>query len=110
MIEWNAQARQQWPLDTWHDGRFLEHWATPEVLTRLPDTFAVYTSQDIERALLATRSLYHELTVAVAAALSYAYPEAAHSYVMTWLQQHRAASDTNAASRPTPGERTSGSG
>ncbi len=102
MIEWDAQARQQWQLDTWHEGRFLEHWAAPAVLTRLPATFAVYASQDIERALLATLSLYHELAVAVAAALNYAYPDAAHTYVMTWLQQHNVTGDTNAAPGRTP--------
>jgi aminoglycoside 6-adenylyltransferase len=100
MIAWDAQARRQWQLDTWHEGRFLEQWARPEVLTRLPDTFAVYASQDIQRALFATLSLYHELAIRVASTMNYAYPDAAHAYVMTWLQQHSVTGDTPAAPAP----------
>ena len=42
LIEWHAKSKSD--RDTWHKGRFLEQWATPEVLQDLPSTFAGYTT------------------------------------------------------------------
>ncbi len=94
MIEWHAQVQHQWQLDTWHGGRFLEHWAASEVLDALPATFAAYHPHGVERALIASLTLFHQLASAVAPALHYPYPDDAHAYVVTWLQQHGTTQET----------------
>jgi aminoglycoside 6-adenylyltransferase len=101
MMEWHAQAQHQWQLDTWHAGRFLEQWASPEALAGLPKTFAHYTAEDIQRALLATLDLYRQLAVTVAVSLNYAYPDETHHFVATWIQEHSPTGVTNAGPRLT---------
>ncbi len=96
MMEWHAQVQHQWQLDTWHNGRFLEHWTAPEILDALPRTFATYDTQDVQRALREDLHLFHHLAVSVARDLHYPYPDEAHAYVVTWLQ-HQAASDESSA-------------
>jgi aminoglycoside 6-adenylyltransferase len=86
MIEWHTQVRHQWRLDTWHQGRFLEAWADPEIVKVLPATFAMYDACDVQRALKATLDLFHDLATTVARDLCFPYPEAAHAYVDQWLE------------------------
>lgn len=96
MIEWHAQVQHQWQVDTWHQGRFLEHWAAPEILDAIPSTFATYDTVDVQRALRDELNLFHQLAVLVARALHYPYPDAAHAYVATCLQHYAASMEASA--------------
>jgi len=54
-----VDARLREPgLDTWHSGRFLERWATPQDLAELGETFASYEAADVARAIKATAELF----------------------------------------------------
>ncbi|MDP9315209.1 MAG: aminoglycoside 6-adenylyltransferase [Chloroflexota bacterium] len=43
---------------------------------------------DVQRALVAILNLFHQLAIAVAHDLHYAYPAEAHAEVLSWMQQH----------------------
>jgi aminoglycoside 6-adenylyltransferase len=103
MLEWHAQAASpHHPPDTWHDGRFIETWASPVALAALPATlptgeFTASTTPALRGistapatpglwpALLALLDLYHRLALEVASAWSLPYPHAAHAHVRRWL-------------------------
>ncbi len=77
MIEWHARSMHGWGYDTWHNGRFLEKWADPQVLDELHHAFAHYDGPDIRRALWATMDLFRRLARETADRLGYVYPMAA---------------------------------
>ena len=66
--------------DVWHDGRFLDRWAEPEVLDSLTRCFAHYDPEDCKRALAETHRLFAKLSEAVAAKRGFAYPGEALEY------------------------------
>jgi aminoglycoside 6-adenylyltransferase len=73
LLEWHAAVRQD-GRDIWYDGRFLNEWADREALADLPGTFAAYSAEDLQRALLATLALFRRLANDTASRLGYAYP------------------------------------
>lgn len=79
MIEWSTQANHDWQVDTWHDGRFLERWADPQVLTALHSAYASYDLEDVWRALDVTMDLFHDLAVETARVLGVPYPSEGES-------------------------------
>ena len=83
MIEWQTIVRRGNGTDVWHDGRFVDRWAEPEVRARLPETFAQYDRKDLARALNATGRLFSDLAHEVASDRNWAYPEKAESIVWT---------------------------
>ena len=80
MIEWHARTIDREGRDTWHDGRFMEHWADLRVLEGLRPAFAHYGRDDIGRALLATMDLFRWVAKEVAERKAFAYPMAADEY------------------------------
>jgi aminoglycoside 6-adenylyltransferase len=60
LLAWHAQAADH-QLDTWHGGRFLEHWADRHALEDLRHAYARYDADDIVRALWATVDLFERL-------------------------------------------------
>ncbi len=62
--------------------------APPAVVPALPATFAARGMDDVQRALVAILNLFHQLAIAVAHDLHYAYPAEAHAEVLSWMQQH----------------------
>jgi aminoglycoside 6-adenylyltransferase len=85
LIEWHAKAKDQ--RDSWHKGRFLERWAEQEVMQALPDTFAKYGLEDVQRALKANLDFYDKFGREVANALGYDFPEEAYSFAVEQLQE-----------------------
>jgi len=85
LIEWHAKSKSD--RDTWHKGRFLEQWATPEVLQDLPSTFAGYTRADVQRALLANLRFYERFGREVACALQYRFPDEAYYFATGQVRQ-----------------------
>ena len=68
-------------VDVWHDGRFLDRWAPPEVRASLPATFARYEPKDIARALRETGLLYARLARQIAERRGWGYPAEAETTV-----------------------------
>lgn len=85
LIEWHAKTRGQ--PDTWHKGRFLEHWTEQEILRALPNTFAKYALEDVQRALKADLDFYDKFGREVANAFGYDFPEEAYSFAVEQLQE-----------------------
>ena len=74
MIEWSTRAKNGWEYDTWHDGRFLERWADPQVIAELPATYAAYELDDLWRGLIASMDLFQRLALETSQSLGYPYP------------------------------------
>jgi aminoglycoside 6-adenylyltransferase len=85
LIEWHAKLKGD--RDTWHKGRFLEHWAGPEILQELPSTFASYTLADVQRALLANLRFYERFGREVACALEYRFPDEAYYFAAAQVRR-----------------------
>ena len=60
LLEWQARAVDP-SVDTWHGGRFLEHWADPGALSALERAFGHYDVRDVARALWETIDLFQGL-------------------------------------------------
>lgn len=87
MVEWNTVLRELNKVDVWHDGRFLDSWAPPDIRARLTATFARYDVRDVARALWETASLYTDLARQVAEKLGWAYPLEAEAAVQKLMER-----------------------
>jgi aminoglycoside 6-adenylyltransferase len=85
LLEWQA-AGQPDRHDIWYDGRFLNEWADRYALAVLPQTFAAYHAEDLQRALFTTLDLFRSLAREIAARLGYAYPSEADQFVTDYLR------------------------
>jgi aminoglycoside 6-adenylyltransferase len=74
ILQWHARATHGWDCDTWHMGRFMEHWADPRALKEMHDVFARFDEADSWRALLATMDLFRWLAIETSEQLGYRYP------------------------------------
>lgn len=86
MLAWQARARYGLAYDTWYNGRFLDEWADPEAIQRLPGTFALYEADSLWGALFSTLELYRWLARDTAGRLGYDYPETADGRISGWMQ------------------------
>jgi hypothetical protein len=87
MIEWHAHAVRGPQHDTWMRGRFLEEWADPRAVARLPLVFAHYDRQDIARALWETMELFRQLALETAQYWRYEYPLSGDQAVTDLVRQ-----------------------
>lgn len=73
LLEWHAALPPN-SRDIWYDGRFLHEWADPQDLENVPESFAAFRPDDVQRALLATLQLCRRLALTIAAQLMLDYP------------------------------------
>ena len=73
VLEWRARAGAGMG-EPWVDGRLLERWAEPEVVTALVGTYARYDPSEIGSALHATMDLFRQLATDLAVRLELPYP------------------------------------
>lgn len=88
LLEWHTLTLDP-ARDVWHDGRFMDEWADPRLLARLPHTFALYDADDVWRALFATLDLMRSLSIEIAARLGCAYPLDVDRRLAQWLHAIR---------------------
>ena len=74
--------------DVWHDGRFLDRWADPEILRELKECFAHYDTEDCMRALKETHRLFARISRTVAEKRSFQYPRDAEDCAAEYLCSH----------------------
>lgn len=74
MIEWHALATSKCEIDTWHNGRSISNWASPDTTRAISSAFGRYEIDDSVRAFEATTSLYARLAQEVALLLHFNYP------------------------------------
>jgi aminoglycoside 6-adenylyltransferase len=89
MIEWHTHAREGWDTETWYTGRFIEHWAGPDVLEHLAGIYAHYDQEDIWRALLNTMALFDRIARETAGRWFYAYPDNEAQSITDWVTSLR---------------------
>jgi aminoglycoside 6-adenylyltransferase len=87
MIEWQARARGGAALDPWYNGRFLERWADPAVLARLPGVFAHYDAAEVWQALGGSMALFDDLAREAARCFGYPYPAQMAQSLRTWTAE-----------------------
>ena len=74
--------------DVWHDGRFLDRWAAPDVREQLKDCFAHYDIADCRDALKATHVLFSRLAVFVADRKGFVYPSGAEECAADYIGRY----------------------
>jgi aminoglycoside 6-adenylyltransferase len=70
MLAWKTRSTNP-AVDTWHEGRFLEEWADPQLLEEFRGTCAQYHADDVDRALRSTADFFARLEVDCALLLGY---------------------------------------
>ena len=85
MMEWHTQATQECKRDTWFDGRFIEKWASPQVVRELPKVIAHYDDDDVWRALKASMELFQQIASKTAEHWQYIYPVNQIEKVIKWV-------------------------
>ena len=66
MIEWTEKLRHGESYDTWHGGRFLHLWSSPEIQEALSRTFGRYDRKDAWNALSESAKMFLVLSKDVA--------------------------------------------
>ncbi len=85
MIEYYSHALHGVDYDTWHSGRFIEHWAEPWVVKEFKDIYAGYFDKDIMKAISATMNLFRKMSVETADKWDYQYPVISDKYATEWF-------------------------
>lgn len=75
MIEWHAISRHPEPVDIWHLGKGIRHWAGERIWAELQATYGHFDKTDARRAYQATTALYARLAREVAHRQGWSYPE-----------------------------------
>jgi aminoglycoside 6-adenylyltransferase len=88
MLEWHARAINNWDYDTWHGGRFIEHWADSRAVNALSNAFAHYNKEDLRNSLWATLDTFRWLAVETAHRLDFPYPTVTDERVKGLLDQY----------------------
>jgi aminoglycoside 6-adenylyltransferase len=93
MMAYQVQVRHGASRQTWYGGRFLEHWADPEMLAAFRDTHSAYDEAALCRALVATMDAFAVAAREVAAKGALIHPDdteaAARHWVAAALDRHR---------------------
>jgi aminoglycoside 6-adenylyltransferase len=85
MIEYYSHALHGADYDTWHSGRFIEHWAEPWIVREFQKLYATYSDKDIMNALSATMNLFQKISVETADKWGYQYPVISDKYATEWF-------------------------
>ncbi len=85
LIEWHSQFIRD-ILDTWHKGRFIEHWADKRILVGLEANFANYHEEAIWQALMDATKLFGWIALELAEHLKLEFPKEAYEYIKVVLK------------------------
>jgi aminoglycoside 6-adenylyltransferase len=85
LVEWHANASGSAPIDTWHEGRFLESWAPADSVAALHAATARPDARALRAALVAAHATTGRLGRELAAAVGGGYPESGDAWVRDWL-------------------------
>ena len=87
MIEYHSHALHGADYDTWHSGRFIEHWAQPWVVKEFQNIYAGYSDKEIMKAISATMNLFEKISVETADKWEYQYPVISGDYATEWFNK-----------------------
>jgi aminoglycoside 6-adenylyltransferase len=86
MLEWNAHASNDEPVDTWFRGDFMHDWVDDETWQTLHGVFAHFDADDSWNALFTSIKLFQGLSEETATKLKYEYPKQMISEVITYIE------------------------
>jgi len=87
MIGWTTVAQRGDEVDVWFDGRFIDRWADPGLLARLPASFGRYDHADLARALRETGRIFSDEAHELARRIDWRYPDEAESAVKALVSE-----------------------
>jgi aminoglycoside 6-adenylyltransferase len=89
VVEEHAAVKSGGETDTWHSGRFIEKWADPSVISKLPDALPAYGEQSIVDGLTSMMDVFHNSATELAKLHDWLYPTAseltARTLLIDWL-------------------------
>jgi aminoglycoside 6-adenylyltransferase len=85
MLEWNAAARSEEPIDVYFVGARMKEWVDDTTWRQLDHAFGRFDHEDAWRALLATTDLFARLSREVAERVGLRYPEELEQHVRGYL-------------------------
>ena len=85
MLEHHAFLSEVKTDEAWYTGRFLEKWAAPAIVRRLPGSFSDYDGQAMILALQHQMAVYDEAAVEVAAHHGITYPVDEIGTIKDWI-------------------------
>lgn len=88
MIEYYSHALHGVDYDTWHGGRFIEHWSEPWVVNEFQNIYAGYSNKDIMKAISATMNLFRKISVETADKCDYRYSVISDNYATEWFNNY----------------------
>lgn len=74
MVAWRVLLESEGRTDVWHDGRFFDRWAPPDVRERLPASYSNYSIPGLIDALARTGDLFGDQARRVSSASGIVYP------------------------------------
>lgn len=87
MAEWHAVI----VLDNspWHNGRFIENWADPRLVSCFTRMFATYDSKSMLIAMIETMNIFRLLAIEVGESLQYPYPHQADQAAVSFVHNYQ---------------------
>jgi aminoglycoside 6-adenylyltransferase len=87
LIEWQAILASPADKDIWHSGRFIEAWADPHVVRKLPELFAGYDEADLRDALSSALDLAEWIAEEIAGSLELPFPAPVQAKALSWTRE-----------------------
>ncbi len=94
MLMWHTRAVNDWDHDTWHAGRFLSEWASPDDQAVIPHLFAGYDLDSSWEALDTLIAHFRVISTSAAAHLGLVYPAAVDQHISGWVEDQRSTTAT----------------
>ena len=82
------EASEEDHKDVWHNGRFLEKWASKDTVSALNDCFARYDRKEMIAALRNTAELFSILSHRVAQSNGFMYSDSIEEYAVLLLEKY----------------------
>lgn len=87
MAEWHAATVLG--NTPWHNGRFIEQWADPRLVSCFSAIFAIYDRNSMLLAMIETMNIFRLLAIEVAESLEYSYPQQADQAAVSFVHNYQ---------------------
>ena len=87
MAEWHAVTVLE--NSPWHNGRFIENWADPRLVSCFTRMFAIYDPNSMFVAMEETMNIFRLLAIEVGESLNYSYPHQADRAAVSFVQTYQ---------------------
>lgn len=88
VVEWHESAVRGKAYIIWDSGRYINQWASMDIMEDIKGTYGLFDREDSWRALEATIGLFKRLSCAVADTMCFEYPTTMENEVLCWIREH----------------------